>query len=214
MYEVLLRMKDEHGVTVPGAFLGIAERHGLIHEIDRWVVGAALDLLESDPEINLTVNVSAQSLDDEQLLELIRARLEEGNFEPERLVIEVTETSAIVNIDQAQKFAIALRRFGSAFALDDFGTGFGSFAYLKRIPADYLKIDGEFVAAPRSHTDDSIIEVIVTLAKSLEKKTIAEYVEDEATLEALIEAGVDYAQGFHIGRPGPVSQMLNRSPAA
>ena len=210
MYEALLRMKDERGITAPGAFLGIAERHGLIHEIDRWVVGTALDLLESDPDINLTVNVSAQSLDDEQLLELIRTRLQQGKFEPERLVIEVTETSAIVNIDRAQKFAIALRRFGAGFALDDFGTGFGSFAYLKRIPADYLKIDGEFVAPPRSQTDDSIIEVIVSLAKSLEKKTIAEYVEDEATLEALVEAGVDYAQGFHIGRPGPIGEMLER----
>lgn len=215
MYETLLRMKDERGITAPGAFLGIAERHGLIHEIDRWVVGTALDLLESDPDVNLTVNVSAQSLDDDQLLDLIRARLEEGKFEPARLVIEVTETSAIVNVERAQKFAIAMRRFGAGFALDDFGTGFGSFAYLKRIPADYLKIDGEFVSPPRSHTDDCVIEVIVTLAKTLEKKTIAEYVEDEATLEALIEAGVDYAQGFHIGRPGPMNEVLgSRAPMA
>jgi diguanylate cyclase (GGDEF)-like protein/PAS domain S-box-containing protein len=213
LYETLLRMKDERGLTAPGAFLGIAERHGLIHEIDRWVVGSALDLLEREPGIRLTVNVSARSLDDDQLLELIRARLGEGRFDPDRLVIEVTETSAIVNINEAQNFAVALRGFGAGFALDDFGTGFGSFAYLKRIPADYLKIDGDFVAPPRSPTDDSIIGAIVTLADSLGKKTIAEYVEDEATLEALIEAGVDYAQGFHIGRPGPISDVLaNRAP--
>jgi len=212
MYETLLRMKDERGITAPGAFLGIAERHGLIHEIDRWVVGSALDLLEGTPDLNLTVNVSAQSLDDDQLLGMLRARLGQGIFDPGRLVIEVTETSAIVNIERAQKFAIALHRFGSSFALDDFGTGFGSFAYLKRIPAEYLKIDGEFVSAPRSHTDDSIIEAIVTLAGSLEKKTIAEYVEDEATLQALVDAGVDYAQGFHIGRPGPVADILRGAP--
>lgn len=212
MYEVLLRMRDERGITLPGAFLGIAERHGLIHEIDRWVVGSSLDLLERNPDLKLSVNISAQSLDDDQLLDLIRTRLEASTFEPEHLVIEVTETSAIVNIDRAQKFAVAMHRFGSAFALDDFGTGFGSFAYLKQIPAEYLKIDGEFVAAPRSHIDDSVIEVIVSLAKALEKKTIAEYVEDEATLEALVEAGVDYAQGFHIGRPGPVSQVLEGAP--
>lgn len=212
MYETLLRMKDDHGLTQPGAFLGIAERNGLIHEIDRWVVSAALDLLEADSWLNLTVNVSAQSLDDDQLLETIRERLERGTFEPGRLVIEVTETSAIVNIDRARKFAIALNRFGSSFALDDFGTGFGSFAYLKRIPAEYLKIDGDFVAAPRSHTDDCVIEAIVTLAKGLEKKTIAEYVEDEDTLNALIEAGVDYAQGFHIGRPGPIGEVLRHAP--
>ncbi|HTU14925.1 MAG TPA: EAL domain-containing protein [Solirubrobacterales bacterium] len=210
-HEVLLRMRDDRGITAPGAFLGIAERHGLIHEIDRWVVGSALDLLE-ETDLSLAVNVSAQSLDDDQLLELLRTRLEQGTFDPGRLMIEVTETSAIVNIERAQKFAIALHRFGSSFALDDFGTGFGSFAYLKRIPAEYLKIDGEFVAPPRSHTDDCIIEVIVTLAKALKKKTIAEYVEDEATLEALIEAGVDYAQGFHIGRPGPVEDILRDGP--
>jgi diguanylate cyclase (GGDEF)-like protein/PAS domain S-box-containing protein len=210
MHEVLLRMEDQGGVTLPGAFLGLAERRGLIHEIDRWVIGSTLDLLESNPELSLSVNVSAQSIDDEQLLEMIHSRLEQDKFSASNLMIEITETSAIVNAAGADRFATALQKFGCCLALDDFGTGFGSFSYLKRIPVEYLKIDGEFVAAPRNHVDDSVIEAIVDLARKLKKKTIAEYVEDEETLRLLTEVGVDYAQGFHVGSPAPVAEALSR----
>ena len=209
MHEVLLRMEDEGGITLPGAFLGLAERRGLIHEIDRWVVGSSLDLLEANPGLCLSVNLSANSIDDEQLLEMIHSRLEAGTFEAANLVIEVTETMAMVNIPGAHRFATALQEFGCGFALDDFGTGFGSFNYLKQIPVQFLKIDGEFVATPRNHVDDSVIEAVVGLARALGKKTIGEYVEDELTLEMLAAAGVDYAQGFYVGLPVPVDDALS-----
>ncbi|MGB0121457.1 MAG: EAL domain-containing protein [Solirubrobacterales bacterium] len=208
MYEALIRMVDGHGITLPGSFLGLAERLGLIKQIDRWVVGKALDMLETEEGLRLSVNVSASSLEDNHLIQMIQERLAEGRFEAGDLMIEMTETEAIVNVAQARTLATKLDDFGCGFALDDFGTGFGSFAYLKRIPASCLKIDGDFVSPPRSRVDDSVIEVMVDLAKRLGKLTVAEYVEDEATLEALVEAGVDFAQGFHIGRPEPAEDVL------
>ena len=123
-------------------------------------------------------------------------------MEPSSLIFEITETAAIASIDQARRFAEALRELGCRFALDDFGAGFGSFYYLKHIPVDFLKIDGDFVRSPRSRADDLVIESIVHMAQGLGKQTIAEFVEDEGTLEALRAQGVDFAQGFHVGRPG------------
>jgi EAL domain-containing protein (putative c-di-GMP-specific phosphodiesterase class I) len=213
MHEVLLRMEGERGLISPGAFLGVAEQQGLIHEIDRWVVGRALDLLEADPRLVLAVNVSSRSLDDAQLMEVIRRRLLTGRIKVDNFVIEVTETAAVVDIDRAHGFAQVLGALGCGLALDDFGTGFGSLSHLKSIPAGYLKIDGDFVRGPRSRTDECVIEAIVSLAHGLGKKTIAEFVEDEATLDELDRVGVDFAQGFHVGRPGPIDDFLHRTPA-
>lgn len=212
MYEVLLRMEGERGLINPGAFLGVAEQQGLIHEIDRWVVARALDLLEADPGLVLAVNISSRSLDDARLMELIRRRLVSGRIKVNNFVIEVTETATIGDIGRAHDFAVALGALGCGLALDDFGTRFGSLSHLKSIPAGYLKIDGDFVRGPRSHTDYCVIEAIVSLARGLGKKTIAEYVEDDATLDELDRAGVDFAQGFHVGRPGPIDDFLHRIP--
>jgi diguanylate cyclase (GGDEF)-like protein/PAS domain S-box-containing protein len=209
--ELLVRMRGDDGLIPPHAFLGDAERLGLIHAIDGWVVGQAIELLALQPDISLEVNLSGRSTGDEQILRLIRGELEQSGVAPERLIFEITETAAIASIDQARRFAEALRDLGCRFALDDFGAGFGSFYYLKHIPVDFLKIDGDFVRSPRSQADDLVVESIVHMAKGLGKQTIAEFVEDEGTLEALRAQGVDYAQGFHVGRPAPVDEQFARS---
>jgi diguanylate cyclase (GGDEF)-like protein/PAS domain S-box-containing protein len=211
-HELLLRMQAKEGdgsepgdLIPPNAFLGVAERLGLIHSIDRWVVGEALRLLEQRPGLKLEVNLSALSIDDELLLAHIGQRLSETMVDPSRLILEITETAAIGDVETARRFAAGLHDLGVSLALDDFGTGFGSFYYLKHLPADYLKIDGDFVQSPRSTTDELVIESIVRIASGLGKRTIAEHVEDEQTVEAMREMGVDYAQGYHLGAPGPLS---------
>jgi diguanylate cyclase (GGDEF)-like protein/PAS domain S-box-containing protein len=207
-HELLLRMQGPDGLIPPAAFLGVAERLGLIQAIDRRVVAEAIGLLAADPTLRLEVNLSALSIGDELLLAHIRDALAEHRVAPSRLILEITETAAIGNLEVARKFASGLHELGCPLALDDFGTGFGSFHYLKHLPADYLKIDGDFVASPRSHTDELVIESIVNIAKGLGKKTIAEHVEDEATVAALQRMGVDYAQGFHLGLPASVEDQL------
>ncbi len=206
-HELLLRMRTDEKLVLPGAFLGVAERLGLIHEIDRWVVTRAIGLLADREDLRLEVNLSGRSVDDDGLLNLIRGELERTGVDPSRLVFEITETAAIASLDEARRFAQALNELGCSFALDDFGAGFGSFYYLKHIPTDYLKIDGDFVRSPRSRTDELVVETMVHMARGLGKKTIAECVEDEATLEALRAGGVDFAQGFHVGRPVPVESV-------
>jgi diguanylate cyclase (GGDEF)-like protein len=206
-YEVLLRMRSEDGLSLPGEFLPVAERLGLIHDIDRWVLRRAIGLLAAHPHIELEVNLSGRSLDDEEILDTIAAELERTGADAGRLVLEITETATIANLDDARRFAEALSRLGCRFAIDDFGAGFGSFTYLKHLPAAYLKIDGDFVASPRSRTDDLVIEAIVGMARGLGKRTIAEFVGDDETIEMLRAAGIDYAQGFHIGRPFPASEL-------
>jgi diguanylate cyclase (GGDEF)-like protein/PAS domain S-box-containing protein len=206
-HELLLRIRGDDGLVPPGAFLGDAERLGLIHEIDRWVVTEAIRLLGEQPSLRLEVNLSGSSVDDEGLLKLIERELDANGADPSRLIFEITETAAIASMDQGRRFAEALREVGCRFALDDFGAGFGSFYYLKHIPVDFLKIDGDFVRSPRSRTDELVVESIVTMAKGLGKETIAEFVEDADTLDAIRSAGVDFAQGFHIGRPVPLSEL-------
>jgi diguanylate cyclase (GGDEF)-like protein/PAS domain S-box-containing protein len=210
-YELLLRMRDDEGLVPPGSFLGVAERLGLIHAIDRWVVGEAIELLAAAPVLSLEVNLSGRSVDDPQLLQLVQTELARHAVDPSRLTFEITETAAIASMDRAQRFAVALREVGCRFALDDFGAGFGSFYYLKHMPTDYLKIDGDFITTPRSRTDDLVVESIVRIARGLGQQTIAEMVEDGGTLEVMRDHGVDYAQGFYIGKPAPVEGLLEPS---
>lgn len=210
MHEVLLRLIEGGEAIAPGAFLGEAERLGLIHEIDRNVIGKSLTLLERHPGLKLSVNVSGKSFGDGQLLAAMRDRIGQHGFDPSCLVIEVTETSAVIDTERAEAFARSLKELGCGFALDDFGTGFGSYAYLKKLPAEYLKIDGEFVSGEWSRVDELVIESMVGLAGGLGKQTIAEYVEAEETLDRLAAIGVDFAQGYHIGRPAPAVEVLGR----
>lgn len=215
-HELLLRMLDEHGEAIPpAAFLQIAERFDLMQDIDRWVVARAIRQMGEQKaagrELVFEVNISGSSTGDPELLTIIERELAETGVDPVNLVLEVTETTAVANIPRAQQFAARLAELGCRFALDDFGAGFGSFYYLKHLPFDLLKIDGEFVrSCTSSTTDQLLIRAAVDIARGMGKKTIAEYVGDDATVELLRELGVDYAQGFHIGHPGPLAARLER----
>jgi diguanylate cyclase (GGDEF)-like protein/PAS domain S-box-containing protein len=208
--ELLLRMRGDNGSLIPpGAFLPAAERFGLIHAVDRWVVRHAIRMLAAAPEGTLpplSVNLSGESVvGDPQLLELIERELEASSIDPGRLIFEVTETAAIANMPEASAFAARLNELGASLALDDFGTGFGSFYYLKHLPVSYIKLDGEFIQnLPRSEIDAHMVTAIVGVAQGLGIKTVAEAVTDDETIRLLRDHGVDFAQGFHVGRPAPV----------
>jgi diguanylate cyclase (GGDEF)-like protein/PAS domain S-box-containing protein len=210
--ELLLRMVDDTGDTIPpGAFLYIAERYDLIHELDEWVARRAIELVvreqEAGRECSVEINISGKSLANERLLEVIEAEVSQFNIDPASLIFEVTETAAIAHMALAREFAERLKGLGCRFALDDFGAGFGGFFYLKHIPFDYLKIDREFVTnCCHNRTDQLVIEALVSLAHGLNKRTIAEGVEDHETELFLRRHGVDLAQGYHIGRPAAIAE--------
>ncbi|MEA2130699.1 MAG: hypothetical protein QOJ85_3590 [Solirubrobacteraceae bacterium] len=217
-HELLVRMVGRDGdVIPPSAFLPVAERFDLVQEIDRWVVRRAIELLAERARIGddvmFDVNLSAKSLGDADLPASIAQQLQAAGVDPSRLVFEVTETAAIVNVDRARQFARRLGELGCGFALDDFGAGFASFYYLKHLPFDFLKIDGEFVESlTDSTTNQLVVQAVVSIARGLGKQTIAEYVGDEETLQLLRRYGVDYAQGFHVGRPVPVEEIVGWPP--
>jgi diguanylate cyclase (GGDEF)-like protein/PAS domain S-box-containing protein len=211
LHELLVRLPGDSGELIPpGTFLYIAEQFGLIQAIDRWVVGQAVHLIkrlhtEGRP-VTLSVNLSGASITDASLLELVEQEIRATGIDPRALIFEVTETAAIVNIDKARRFADRLAELGCAFALDDFGAGFGSFYYLKHLPFDYLKIDGDFIRQlPASKPDQLTVKAIVQIAHGLGKRTVAEFVGDDATLRLLGRFGVDFAQGYHTGRPVAVT---------
>ncbi len=216
-YELLLRMRNPDGsLVLPGEFLPAAERSGLITQIDRWVIAEACRLLgesqRAGQRLHFEVNLSGPSMGDPQLLQLVERDLA---LLPHRggLVIEVTETAAIIDVERARSFAERLAVLGVAFALDDFGAGYGSFYYLKHLPFDYLKIDGEFIRGlVTSHADQVLVQSLVGIASQLGKQTVAEFVEDEPTLDMLRELGVDFAQGYFIGRPAPLPPIRIPSP--
>jgi diguanylate cyclase (GGDEF)-like protein len=219
-YELLLRMIGEEGeLLAPATFLYNAERFDLMGLIDRWVLRRAVALLHEHAvagnEISLAVNISGKTMNDLDLSGDLAAMLAEHPVPEGRLVIEVTETAAIVNIDRARQLAHELRALGCRFALDDFGAGFASFYYLKHLDFDYLKIDGEFIQKlTQTATDQLVVQAVVDIARGLNTRTIAEFVEDQATLELLARFGVDYGQGFHLGRPGPLEERLPPLPPA
>ncbi len=213
-HELLLRMLDDDGgILEPGAFLPTAERFDLVQAIDRWVALRAIALLSRYPDAAFAprfhVNLSPRSLREAGLVELVEDALRTTSVDPSRLVFEITESAAIANIADASSFADRLRRVGCLFALDDFGTGFGSFYYLKHLPLDIVKIDGDFVRdLPRSRIDQLVVQSVVQVAHELGYKTVAEYVEDAQIADLVASYGVDRVQGFHIGRPRPVSEVL------
>jgi diguanylate cyclase (GGDEF)-like protein/PAS domain S-box-containing protein len=211
--ELLLRMRGEHGSLIaPGAFLPAAERFGLIHAIDRWVVREAIRMISlagDTPFPPVSVNLSGESVvGDPHLLELIESELTRTSIDPAKLIFEVTETAAIANMPEAAAFAAGVNRLGASLALDDFGTGFGSFYYLKHLPVSYIKLDGEFIQnLPRSQIDAHMVTAIVGVARGMGIKTVAESVTDDETIQLLREHGVDYAQGFHVGKPAPIAAL-------
>jgi diguanylate cyclase (GGDEF)-like protein len=206
-YELLLRMTGEDGELLPAAaFIEAAERSGMIQELDRWVVGQALEMLAERERIgepvSLHVNLSGISMTDISVLEYIERRLDEGEADPGRCTFEITETARIDDYETAAGFADRLTEFGCEVAIDRYGAGFGAFSYLKRIPFDVIKIDGAFVRdMPRNDADQLTVKAIVQIARGLGKRTIAEFVQDDDTTRMLREYGVDMAQGFHLGKP-------------
>ncbi len=213
-YELLLRMAGDEGELLPASsFIEAAERSGMVQELDRWVVGRALELLgrrerEGAP-ISLHVNLSGASLADVSVLEFIERRLDEGDADPSRCTFEITATARISDYAKAGGFADRLSEFGCQVAIDDYGAGFGPFHYLKELPFDLIKIDGSFVRdMPNNDADQLTVQAIVQIARGLGKATIAEFVQDDATIELLREYGVDMAQGFHLGRPMDLDEAL------
>jgi len=208
LYEVLVRMIDKDGELMPPSiFIPVAERYGLMTAIDYWVVSGALRALKQrharGERLRFTINLSGVSLGDAELLALIKR--EAGGLEPGCLVFEVTETAAVAHMEKAGTFMRELKEIGCRFALDDFGTGFSSFAYLKYLPVDYLKIDGTFVRdIVTDPVDQAMVRSINQIAHSLGKQTIAEFVESAAVLDRLAAFGVNYAQGYHVGGPAPL----------
>jgi diguanylate cyclase (GGDEF)-like protein/PAS domain S-box-containing protein len=213
-YELLLRMRDEHGDLIPpAAFLYTAERLGMIQEIDRWVTRRAIALIAerraNGGELTLEVNLSGLSIGDPEMLALIGSELERTNVPARSVIFEITETAAVTNMPRAAQFARDLTELGCRFALDDFGAGYGAFYYLKHLPFDYLKIDGEFVkGCLTNETDRLLIKAAVDIATGMGKQTIAEYVGDEPTARLLTRLGVHYGQGFHLGRPASIDGHL------
>jgi len=213
-YELLLRLRTDDGdLLSPGAFLYVAERFGTILSIDCWVVQQAVALIAAQARagrsLTLNLNISAKSIGNPQLVAVIDRALADTRIDPACLVFELTETAAIGNIERAKKFTAELRSRGCRFALDDFGAGFGSFYYLKHLPFDYFKIDGDFIRGFSANTTDQlVVEAIVGIAKGMGKKTVAEFVTDQDMTDRLRRSGIDYAQGFHIGVPRPIVETF------
>ena len=210
-YEVLVRMKDENGNNIPPAtFLPSAERYNLSGKLDIWVVKTAFSWLETSrvrlANLKLcSINLSCLSLVDDEVLVFILDKFNEGIISPEKICFEITETAAISNLTSATIFINTLKDLGCMFALDDFGSGLSSFAYLRNLPVDFLKIDGRFVRnIANNPIDFAMVRSINEIGKVMGKQTIAEYVEDDEILDQLRIIGVDYAQGFRIGKPKPL----------
>lgn len=203
-YECLIRMRGEGGVLYyPKEFIPVAEAMGLIHQIDFWVVAKAFDLIQSMPtSISFAINLSGNVFLDENLYRLVQDKLKQTQVDPERIVFEITETSAISNFEQTKRMVTNLRSLGCRFALDDFGAGFNSYSYLKHFPVDILKIDGGFITdLDNDPVDQLLVKSMIDIAHSLGKKTVAEFVERESTLALLKGYGVDFVQGFLVGKP-------------
>jgi PAS domain S-box-containing protein len=199
--ELLLRMVGPGGEIVPpGSFLPVAEKYGLVGEIDRWVIRQAVGLAAAGQR--LEANLSAKSIGNVDLLPFIERELGNAHADPSNLVFEITETALMESAEAGQAFARGLSEIGCGVALDDFGTGFGTFTYLKNLPITYLKIDIEFVRdLATNKANQYLVKAIVGLAQDFGYQTIAEGVEDAETLALLTQQGVDFAQGFHLGRP-------------
>jgi len=211
-HELLLRMLDENGdLILPLEFLPTAERHGLIEELDAWVVSQAVKLAAQGEPVD--VNLSAASIGNPEILNHIERELGRRKVDPAKLVFETTEAALLKNAERGEPFATRLTELGCSLAIDDFGPVDGSLTNLERYSPDYLKIDIEFVRHVASSTAaQKVVRDIVALAADVGQQTIAEGVEDEETLVALDALGVDFAQGFYVGRPAPNGNLIATRP--
>ncbi|MBI5561907.1 MAG: EAL domain-containing protein [Deltaproteobacteria bacterium] len=208
-YEVLARLREAGGeVLLPSAFIDIAERFGLIGAIDRMIIEKALrkqaSAVAGGRRISFSINLSGRDMEDASLLQFLKATIAETGAAPGLIIFEITETAAIGDLGDAKRFVGMLKSLGCRFALDDFGVGFTSFAYLRELQADYIKIDGSFIKKLHDNEHDRVfVKAMTEMAKGLGIKTIAEFVEEEETVKLLKKFGVDYAQGYLIGKPMP-----------
>jgi diguanylate cyclase (GGDEF)-like protein/PAS domain S-box-containing protein len=224
-HELLLRIEEDNGELLPaGRFIQTAEQFGMVQELDRWVVNEAVMMLDKfhadadggkenrnpKPPFGLHVNLSGSSITDATVLEFIERSLDTTDAFPGAITFEITETAAIRNFETAAAFADRLTEFGCSIAIDDYGVGFGPFYYLKHLPFDLIKIDGDFIRdLPRNDADQLTVKAIVEIARGLGKKTIAEFVEEPSTVDLLRELGVDMAQGFYLGKPVALAEGWN-----
>jgi len=215
-YELLLRMENDDGsLLAPGAFLPAAERYGLACKLDRWVIATAFEWFCSNPQhvkqLSLcSINLSGHSLGDDELLTFILQRFSDTGIPPDKICFEITETAAIAKLSLASQWIQSLRQRGCRFALDDFGSGLSSFGYLKSLPVDFLKIDGQFIKDITGNPMNMVIvRSIHEIARVMGISTVAEFVESVAILEKLREIGIDYAQGYGVSTPQPFEDMVN-----
>jgi diguanylate cyclase (GGDEF)-like protein len=212
-YEALLRLKADDQLVSPQTFLPAAVRFGLMADIDRWVLGSAVRALAKfsaeDPNLRLSVNLSSFAFEDEGLAAHVRDLLREHAVSGDRMVLEITEQLAVRFAVKTDRQVAMLRDLGCRIAIDDFGTGYSSFSYLKRLPVDYLKIDGSFIKGiVRDRVDQSMVRMVGEVARAAGMETVAEYVHSAAALSLLARYGIDYAQGFFIGRAAPKPQQV------
>lgn len=212
-YEILVRMRGKSGELVPpGAFIPAAERYDMIALLDRWVVNHAFDFLQQrqrTEKLLVSINLSGKSLGDKALLEHIENRISNGDVKGKEICFEITESAAVTSFSAAHHFMGTLKKLGCRFSLDDFGRGMSSFSYLKTLSVDYLKIDGSFI---REIVVDPVgramVDGVNQIAHTMKLKTIAEFVESQEILDELQRLGIDYAQGYHIREPFPISELL------
>lgn len=208
-HEALARLVWTNGtVMTPDTFISTAENNGLIADIDRIIISKSIktqaELSRQGKKMTFSMNLSGKYLGDDQMLDFIQQAIEKMAPDPQLLVFEITETAAIHNLQEAAVFVKTLKTMGCKFAIDDFGVGFTSFVYLIEMPIDFLKIDGTFIRRlPESNRDQVLVKTIAEMAKSLGIETIAEFVDSQQTLRILQDLGVDYAQGYLIGKPSP-----------
>jgi EAL domain-containing protein (putative c-di-GMP-specific phosphodiesterase class I) len=213
---VLVRFLDgEDRHIAPADFLSAAERYQLMEDLDRWVVTHTLQQLAPHAAqlaragARFAVNLSGQSLGSEQFLPFVQKRIVASGVPPEMLCFEITESVAVANLQRAQTFMHTLKRTGCKFSLDDFGTGLSSFAYLKLFPVDTLKIDGSFIRDLSSNVvSQSVVAAISEVARVMQLDSVAEFVQDEATLALLRKLGITWAQGYLFGQPASLSERI------
>lgn len=218
-FEFLLRLKDPEGnETSPWRIIQAAERYGLMRDIDRWIISRSLAMIASldnqSDDMRFAINLSGQSAADSGLIEFISEQFKEHGVDPGRLTFEITETAAITHFATAVELAKGIRKLGSLLALDDFGSGLSSFGYLKNLPVDVLKIDGQFIRDIASNPiDKAMVKAIKDVAESMQLVTVAEYVEESDILEVVTDIGIDLAQGYFIGKPLPLPEALEHARA-
>ena len=212
-YEALVRIRSDDGTLVlPSPFIAVAEKTGLIHDIDHMVLQKAIAELQRQAEfgrdIVMAINLSAHSFSDPQLLPLLDRLLNLSNIDPSNIIFEITETAALSDLAGAANLIHKIHEFGCRFALDDFGVGFSSFYYLKELPVDFVKIDGSFIHdLPANRNDQILVKAMADIAKEFGKETIAEFVQDAETLKILKSYNIDFAQGYHVGRPDFIDEL-------